>query len=155
MENNIDHVKLVKEAQLGDKQCLEQLSKAARQRLRVDIYRLTLEADLTQELVQETILEMLKVLDELKEADRFWPWLYKIALNKLRLHHRRLKHRKTVPISSIPEPYEQDKGQDAISNAVAKELMQAVRSALPFVIKSLLTFPCTVRWISWLVCDLL
>ena len=88
MESDTDHARLVEQAQLGDEKCLEQLTRAAQERLRVDVYRLTLDAELTGDIVQETILEMLKILSELKEADKFWPWLYRIALNKIR-HHRR------------------------------------------------------------------
>ena len=83
---------LVKQAQLGDKDSLSRLTRLAEERLRVDVYRITLTEDLTHDIVQESLLEMLKILSELKEADKFWPWLYKIALNKVRHHHRKKKY---------------------------------------------------------------
>ncbi|MHC4260799.1 MAG: RNA polymerase sigma factor, partial [Planctomycetota bacterium] len=101
MSEIIDYVRLVKRAQHGDKECLDRLARAASERLRVNVHRFTLEDNLTQDIVQETILEMLKVLGELREADRFWPWLYKIALSKIRLYHRREQRRKTMPISAM------------------------------------------------------
>ena len=81
MEKTADYVRLVKRAQLGDKESLERLSELAEERLRVDVFRLTLQEDLTQEIVQESLIEMLRVLSDLKEAHRFWPWLYKIAIH--------------------------------------------------------------------------
>jgi len=130
MESDTDHPRLVEQAQLGDEKCLEQLTEAAQERLRVDVYRLTLDAELTADIVQETILEMLKILSELKEADKFWPWLYRIALNKIRLHHRRRKGRKTVPMSSISEPLSRKTGQEAMSKMVAEELKEIVVKAM-------------------------
>jgi len=121
---------LVKGAQLGDKQCLDRLTKMAAEQLRVNIYRLTLEHDLTQDIVQETILKMLKVLGELKEAEQFWPWLYRIAINKLRLHHRKEQNRRTVPISAMPDGDIQKQGQEAVSTMVGQELKQIVLRAM-------------------------
>jgi DNA-directed RNA polymerase specialized sigma24 family protein len=99
MDKDIDYIRLVDQARLGDKESLDHLVKLAQESLRDDVYRMSLDAHLTEDIVQETLLEMVKILGELKETDRFWPWLYKIALNKLRLHHRRQKVRRTVPMS--------------------------------------------------------
>lgn len=130
MAENLDYVRFVKGAQLGDKSCLEQLSKEAETRLRVDVLRLSLEPDLTEDIVQETMLEMLKILSELKEADRFWPWLYKIALNKLRRHRRTQRRQKTVPISAISGAQEQKDSREAMSNMVSQELKEIVLKAM-------------------------
>jgi RNA polymerase sigma-70 factor (ECF subfamily) len=130
MEKHAGYIRLVKNAQLGDRSSLERLSKEAQTRLQVDVFRLTLEHDLTGDIVQETILEMLKILGELKEADRFWPWLYKIALNKLRLHHRKRQQLKTMPISAMPSSEELEDSQDAMSNAVSRELKEIVLKAM-------------------------
>ncbi len=90
MEKSIDYIELVQQAQLGDKECLNRLAEGARECLYAYVYRYTLaDDDLTEDIVQETMLKMLEVLGELREADQFWPWLYKIALNKIHLHHRK------------------------------------------------------------------
>ena len=80
---------LVRKAQLGDKECLNRLAEAARVHLREYVLRLTLREDLTQDIVQESILEMFKVFDKLKSAERFWSWLDGIAFNKVRSHYGR------------------------------------------------------------------
>jgi RNA polymerase sigma-70 factor (ECF subfamily) len=126
MGQQIEYVRLVKRAQRGEKEGLEHLTKAVEQRLRLSVYRATLDHDLTNDIVQETILKMLKVLDELKEADRFWPWLYKIAVNKIRLHHRKQTLRK--PDARLPVTAEA--GADAMSEMVSRELKQIVAKAM-------------------------
>jgi len=99
MRYNEDYVKLVRKAQLGDNECLNRLAEAARVRLSRFVFRLTLREDLTQDIVQETILEMLKVFGKLKKAERFWSWLYSIALNKVRIHYDRQRRHRTILMS--------------------------------------------------------
>ena len=83
MDTQVDYTELVERARRGDKASLNELAGMARERLRVYVYRLTLNDDLTQEIVQESLFEMCRVLDKLKQTDRFWSWLYGIATNKL------------------------------------------------------------------------
>lgn len=130
MEKDVDYVRLVKRARLGDKQSLESLTELAEKRLRVDVYRLTLQRELTEEIVQESLFEMFRVLKELKEADRFWPWLYKIALNKLRLHHRKERRLKTVLLSAVAEGNSQKDNQEVVANAISQEVKEIIFVAM-------------------------
>ena len=82
MDMQADYIELVERARRGDKQSLNQLAAMARERLRVYVYRLTLKEDLTQEIVQESLLEMCRVLGKLKQTDRFWSSTLHIS-NKL------------------------------------------------------------------------
>ena len=88
MDRQAGEIELVARAQQGDKESLNRLAEMGRERLRVYVYRLTQKDDLTQEIVQESLLEMCKVLGKLQKTDRFWPWLYGIATNKLHRHYR-------------------------------------------------------------------
>lgn len=130
MRNDIDYAELVKEAQLGDKDSLERLTELARERLRVDVYRLTLQQNITDDIVQESLLEMFKILSDLKEAHRFWPWLYKIALNKMRLHHRTERRRKDVTTSAGQEGQAQGDSREVMVGAIGAELKQIVLTAM-------------------------
>jgi len=130
MTNNVEFAKLVKQARLGDKGAFNRLAEAARERLRTDFYRLTLDYDLTQEIVQESLLEMFKILRDLREPDKFWPWLYKIALNKLRLHQRKRGRSKTVPLSDVADGNLPEQGQEVMADAVSNELKQIVLGAM-------------------------
>jgi len=130
MGEQLNYIDLVRRARLGDKHCLNQLAEPARERLRVYVYRLTQNHDLTQEIVQETMLEMCKILGKLKKADRFWPWLYGIAINKLHRHQRTEHTRKRANISAVKNANTSRERQDSLENLVGKELKQIISAAM-------------------------
>ncbi|MHC4244463.1 MAG: RNA polymerase sigma factor [Planctomycetota bacterium] len=123
-------IELIKRAQQGDRQCLEQLAGQVRERLRTYVYRMTQRDDLAQEIVQETLLEMCKVLGKLKNNDRFWPWLYGIAVNKLRRHYRTEQKQKRLAVSSAKRKGRYKDRQDGLENLVSEELKQIVSGAM-------------------------
>jgi len=126
MNNNRDYLELVKKAQLGDKECLNRLAEAARVRLREYVQRLTLQQDLTEDIVQESILEMFKVFDKLKKADRFWNWLDGIAFNKVRSQYGRRWRHKTVSLSDAECEIAETNSPDGLAEMVTAELKQIV-----------------------------
>ena len=130
MDNKTDYVGLVKRAQLGDKESLDRLAELGRERLCVYVYRLTLADDVTQDIVQESILEMFKVLGKLKRADRFWPWLRGIAFNKIRRHHRTQRRQRMTSMSEVEHGREQKDGREGLANLVSQELKQIVLTAM-------------------------
>jgi RNA polymerase sigma factor (sigma-70 family) len=130
MEKTVDHVRLVKRAQLGDKESLDRLTEVAEERLRVDVFRLVLQEELAGEIVQESLFEMLRVLKDLKDADRFWPWLYKIALNKVRLHYRAEQRRRAVTASAATEKGAQEGSEAVMAGAISEELKDIVIGAM-------------------------
>lgn len=103
MSNKNDYIELVKQAQLGDEKSVNRLAELGRGRLHAYIYRLTLDEDLTQDIIQESMLEMLKFLKKLERADRFWPWLFRIAGNNLHDHWDNERLRKTTLKSKKPD----------------------------------------------------
>jgi RNA polymerase sigma-70 factor (ECF subfamily) len=130
MDQQLCQIELIGRAQRGDRQCLDQLAQQARQRLCTYVYRLTQRDDLTQEIVQETLLEMCKVLGKLKKADRFWPWLHGIATNKLRRHYRTERTQRNLAIASEKRKRTANDRQDGLENLVGEELKEIVSSAM-------------------------
>jgi RNA polymerase sigma-70 factor (ECF subfamily) len=130
MGNEADCVELVRKAQLGDKGSVEELSQLAGERLREDVWRLTLDDELTEDIVQESLLRMLKMLSDLKEANRFWPWLYRIAINMIRQEHRVKMRRKTVPLGSVKDGVAAKGGGDAMAKMIGEELQEIVVRAM-------------------------
>ncbi|MHC4565964.1 MAG: RNA polymerase sigma factor [Planctomycetota bacterium] len=126
MINNDELVRLVKKAQLGDKECLNRLAEAARVRLREYVFRLTLQEDLTQDIVQESILEMFRVFNKLKKAERFWSWLHGIAFNKTRSHYGRQWRRRTTSLSDAALEVPARDSQNALAGLINRELKQVV-----------------------------
>ena len=130
MDQKLDQLELIRRAQGGDRQCLGQLAKQARPRLYTYVYRLTQKDDLAQEIVQESLLEMCKVIGKLKKADRFWPWLYGIAINKLRRHYRTEQAQRKVAISCMKRKHNIKERQDGLENLVGEELKNIVSTAM-------------------------
>ncbi|MHC4325993.1 MAG: RNA polymerase sigma factor [Planctomycetota bacterium] len=126
MINYKEHAELVRKAQLGDKECLNRLAEAARVHLREYVLRLTLREDLTQDIVQESILEMFKVFDKLKRAEKFWSWLDGIAFNKIRRHYGRQWRHKTISLSDIDRQIAIGNSQSALAEMINRELKQIV-----------------------------
>ena len=126
MINYEEHAELVRKAQLGDKECLNRLVEAARVHLREYVIRLTLKEDLTQDIVQESILEMFKVFDKLKSAEKFWSWLDGIAFNKIRSHYGRQWRHKTISLSEIDRQIAIGDSQSALADMINRELKQIV-----------------------------
>ena len=126
MINDNELVRLVKKAQLGDKESLSRLAEAARVRLREYVFRLTLQEDLTQDIVQESILEMFKVFKKLKNAERFWSWLHGIAFNKTRSHYGRQWRHRTTSLSNAAFEIPARDSQNALAGMINRELKQVV-----------------------------
>jgi RNA polymerase sigma-70 factor (ECF subfamily) len=74
---------LVRRAQKGHKEDMNELAREAEGRLCAYIYRVTLNYELTQDMSQEVLLQMFKSLNDLNNVESFWPWLYRIAQNKV------------------------------------------------------------------------
>ncbi len=130
MINHKEHFELVKQAQLGDKECLNRLAEAARVHLREYVLRLTLQEDLTQDIVQESILEMFKVFVKLKKAEKFWAWLDGIAFNKIRSHYGRQWRHKTISLSDIGSEIATEENHSALADMVNQELKQIVLKSM-------------------------
>jgi len=126
MTDHENYAELVKKAQLGDRECLDRLAEKGRVRLYEYVFRLTLQEDLTQDIIQETILEMYKVFNKLKQAERFWDWLEGIAFNKVRSHYGRLWRHKTVSLSEMGHDIAGEDSQDGLADMVNQELKQIV-----------------------------
>jgi RNA polymerase sigma-70 factor (ECF subfamily) len=126
----LEQIELIRRAQCGDKQCLEQLATQARQRLHTYVYRLTQQDELAQEIVQESLFEMCKVLGKLKSADRFWPWLHGIATNKLRRHYRTERTQRTLAAANVELRDAARNREDGLERLVGEELKHIVWSAM-------------------------
>jgi RNA polymerase sigma-70 factor (ECF subfamily) len=130
MNGQVDYIELVERARQGDKDSLNDLAGMARERLRTYVYRLTLEEDLTQEIVQESLLEMCRVLGKLRKTDRFWSWLYGIATNKLHRHYRTERALRNAAASEERRRGPMKERQGGFENVVGQELKQIVSNAM-------------------------
>ena len=130
MIGQMDTIELVERAQRGDKVCLNELAAQGRTRLRTYVYRLTQNEDLTQEIVQESLLEMCRVLGKLKSRDRFWSWLYGIATNKLHRHYRTQRTQQNAVAAEERRRGPMREREGGLENLVSQELKEIVSKAM-------------------------
>ena len=98
--------------------------------MRVYVYRLVLDEESTQDIVQESMLEMFKILGKLKKVEMFWSWLYGIALNKVHRHYRDQRHYRQRPGAESGYGSGQEGEQEGIEKILSRELRQIVSTAM-------------------------
>ena len=149
MDTDRGFTQLIYQARLGDHGALDCLAETARQRLYAYIYRLTLNHDLAQDLLQETLLKMVENIEELKHPEGFWSWLFRTALGNVQHYYRDLARAQKIELSArsrdrlskfLSEDYE-----DGLNRLMRKELSEAVIKAmghLTLTYRSVLTLRC-------------
>ena len=80
-------------ARSGDQTAMGRLAVLVWERLYPFVFRTTLDRDAAEDILQETLLAMVRRLGSLRDDDRFWPWIYRIAWSKIRnrLRDRQLR----------------------------------------------------------------
>lgn len=129
-----DYIKLIKEARSGDQKSFSKLAEMIRPRLYTYVFRIMLHDDVAQDIVQETMLEMFKVIGKLQKADRFWPWARGIAYNKIRRYRSDDKRWRTVSMfneedNNLPEDKRIDQ-QAGLSSLMSEELKNMIFDAM-------------------------
>jgi len=134
MDTENGFVQLVRQAQLGDRVSLDRLAEGARQRLCAYIYRLTLNHDLAQDLLQETLLKMVENIKELEHPERFWSWLFRTALGNVQHYYRDLARAQAIEFSAISRKrlsqYLSEDHEDGLNRAIRKELSETIVDAM-------------------------
>lgn len=87
----------------GDGACMDRLIQQVQPRLRAYILRCTLDEGRTDDILQETMLQMVKSLKTLKEYKHFWPWLYRIASSKIAGHFRKESRHSAIRFSALED----------------------------------------------------
>ncbi|GMU20687.1 MAG: hypothetical protein AMXMBFR13_07830 [Phycisphaerae bacterium] len=98
-------VDLIERARAGDRPSLEGLGAAVRERVYPYVRRVLLDHERSEDVVQDISLIVWQSLDTLKNTERFWPWVFTIATNRIREHLRRESRRKTFSLSDMEEDY--------------------------------------------------
>jgi len=129
------NIQTIQQAQAGNQQSLSVVAEQVRQKVYTYIYRLTLDYHLTQDLTQETVLEMIKSLCQLEvpHVNGFWGWIFRTALGKVQ-HHFRLQGarrlaRKTTSDDYVLESQASD-DNNPMNALVSEEIRKTVLSAM-------------------------
>ena len=93
MSDHSGYIQFLDGARAGEQAATGRLATMVWEQLYPFIFRTTLDRDATEDLIQETLLAMLRQLGSLRDAERFWPWIYRIAWSKIRdrLRDRRMR----------------------------------------------------------------
>jgi len=144
-----DTVVLVRQAQLGLPWSMGCLAERARQRLYAYVYRLTLNQDLAQDQLQETLLKMVQHISEVKHPERFWAWLFRTALGNVQHYYRDEAKREgmafSAPMRRRRDEFLSGDYEDGLNRAIRREMSRAVVKAmarLPFSYRQVLMLRC-------------
>ena len=141
---------LIESAIAGDQQSMDELIRRVQPRIRAYILRSTLNEDLTEDIVQETMLQLITSLKTLTNITRFWPWLYKIAANKKISHFRKTKNHPAMHFSSMEPHLLESAMEDEYSDDVTEKpglqelhkLIMATMQKLSGTERSILSLRC-------------
>jgi len=100
-EDNENIQQLLSEARSGSRASMGRLAGIVRERLYPFVFRTTLNHDLTEDVLQETLLIMVGQVAYLREKRRFWPWVFRIAWSKLQDNLRRRRYHSSGKASLI------------------------------------------------------
>lgn len=124
---------LLEQYQQGNREAISQLLERHSRRLRDYMRMLVKDNDVADDLMQEVLIKVVKVIDEGRYTDkgRFLPWLLRIAHNRVLDYFRANKQAKTVNESSAGYDFLGSKNLAEPSiedNLISEQLAEEVRS---------------------------
>ncbi len=153
MPSNVVQINLdcLRKAQRGCKESRSLLAQQAKPKVYTFINRMTLDHDLSEDLTQETLLELVRALPRLHLTNEngFWSWLYRTALGKVQHHFRaqgaRRMDQRTIVNSEILETMSGKTHRGPAANLWHKEMVElilAAMDALSLEYRTVLTLRC-------------
>jgi len=131
-ENNEYVQQLLSEARSGSRTGMGGLAAIVWERLYPFVLRTTWNHDLTEDILQETLLTVVRQVTSLRESRRFWPWVYRVAWSKIQdnLRRRRLQSSGKATLLDS-QSYDAQAGSDSILEAkIHQETLQQVSDVL-------------------------
>ena len=132
MNNESEYIQFLAEARSGGRTGMGRLAVLVWERLYPFVFRMTLNRDAAEDIIQETLLTMLRRLGSLRQDDRFWPWIYRIAWSKVqdRLRHRRLQSRSETVLLRRQNEEDGSRDSNPLAVQVRAETVQQVSHAI-------------------------
>lgn len=96
MNEDSKTILLLAEARSDDGTGMEELAARVRERLYPYVIRNTMNPDMADDVLQETLVAMIARLRSLRNPTRFWPWIYRVAWNKIQDAFRQHRTRPSV-----------------------------------------------------------
>ncbi|MBN1359475.1 MAG: RNA polymerase sigma factor [Sedimentisphaerales bacterium] len=125
-----EHIELLAEVRSGDRASLNRLAALVWDRLYPFAFRTTLNHDVTEDVLQETLVSLLCGVDSLRNPARFWPWMYRIAWNKIRDRHRQRRLEASAEGRLLREAPRPDATGSVLDAKVREETLAQVARAV-------------------------
>ena len=116
MNDDNETIQILAEAQSGSQAGMGRLATIVWDRLYPFILRTTLNQDATEDILQETLLAMIRRIESLRDHKRFWPWMYRIAWNKIQDTFRRRRLQSVAENSLLKALNRADTAQEGCGN---------------------------------------
>jgi RNA polymerase sigma factor (sigma-70 family) len=135
MNDDSGYIQFLAEARSGSQAGMGRLAVLVWERLYPFVWRATLNHDATEDILQETLLAMLRRIHRLRDTERFWPWIHRIAWNKIqdRLRDRRLQSLLATSLLGGRSDEDDRHGCDEsiLDAQIREEMLQQVAAAIP------------------------
>ncbi len=150
-EDSKDLLAVVVLAQQGQQESLQLLAQLTEPKVYTYIYRTTLDHHLSQDLCQETLLQLVKSLPktEMTHEKGFWAWLYRVAQTKIQQHFRVQGNKrlacKTQVNTDLLSRYVERSHESGLDRLIKTDIMKAVTKAMNALScrdRSILTLRC-------------
>jgi RNA polymerase sigma-70 factor (ECF subfamily) len=133
MNDERGYIQFLAEARSGGQAAMGRLAVLVWERLYPFVLRTTQDRDAAEDIIQETLLTMLRRLGSLRDGERFWPWIYRIAWSRIqdRVRDRRLasRHETTVRRRTRADNYGSG-DTDPLEAQARAETLQQVSAAI-------------------------
>jgi len=133
MSDESGYMQVLAEARSGGQAGMGRLAVLVWERLFPFVLRMTRSRDATEDVLQETLLTMLRRLHSLRDDRRFWPWVYRIAWSKvqdrLRDRQRRCLQASALRCRTSAEDLLSDTN-DPVEAQIRAETLQRISVAL-------------------------
>ncbi len=138
MRTSVDQITLdcLHRAQRGGQESRSLLAQQAKGKVYTFVCRMTLDRDLSEDLTQETLMELIRALPRLQltSENGFWSWVYRTALGKVQHHFRRQGARRmeqhTMVNSEILETMSEKTHTGPAATLWRKEMVELILGAM-------------------------
>ena len=93
----------IRKAQAGDESAFNQIVLAYRKRILGTIYRLIGRSDDVEDVSQDVFVRLYYSLDQLREAEVFEPWLYRLTVNTAYDYLRKRRRSMDIRMADMSE----------------------------------------------------
>ncbi len=125
-------IPLIEKARQGCQESMNSLIGRVQDDLFSYIYRLTLDENLSNDIRQETLIEMCRSIKDLRSPEAFKSWLYRTAWAKVNNYYRSIKNKRCMSIHDKNNLVDgiQNKEIEGLKSLISKEIAETLVDSL-------------------------